>query len=207
MTRKFQSGVDLPWGPYGERFTYYDDSFVFLTIDISEPEVIESTESEWPTVIIGEQNGTKVGIAIVHVTQLNEKPIEEIDIFVDSHQDWWVLVEFADLDAALSGGRYGIQGYNGYEIIPCKQRLEGFDLFTSYADKKETPIFKMDDDTAAFAIQRSPNFGTLHSMFKFDTYSNIKERQQSLERQVLSRDEWLKKNSLTGIAQDLTEDN
>lgn len=207
MTGDFEDGIKLPWGPYGERLTYYEDSFTFLTLDIDDAEIKETTNSGWPTVIIGKQDETPVGVAIGHVTQLNDKPAEEIDVFVDPERNWWVLVEFADLDAAVSSGRYETQGYGGYEVLPIDRRKEGFELFTDYADDRVTPIFEMDDDAAAFAIQRSSNYGTLDSMFRLDTYAEVNDRQRSLERRILPREEWLDRNSLTGIARDLSDDN
>lgn len=207
MTDDFQGGIKLPWGPYGERLTYYEDSFIFLTLGINDAEVVETTENGWPTVIIGDQDETPVGVAIGHVTQLNDKPAEEIDIFVDSERDWWALVEFADLDAAVSSGRYETQGYDGYEVLPIDRRKEGFELFTDYADDHVTPIFEMDDDAAAFAIQRASSYGTLDSMFRLATYAGVNDRQRSLERKILPREEWLDKNSLTGIARNLSNDN
>lgn len=207
MTDEFQDGINLPWGPYGDRLTYYEDSFNFLTLEITDAEVVETTKGSWPTVVVGEQSGTSVGVAIGHTTQLNDRPTEEIDIFVDADGDWWALVEFEDLDAAISGGRYGIQGFDGYDVLPCDRRTEGFDLFTAKADEKVTPIFEMDDDAAAFAIQRAANYGTLESMFKLDTYTGVNERQKALERHVLPRQEWLDKNSLSDIARNLSDEN
>jgi len=207
MTYEFSGRIDLPWGPYGERLTYYEDSFTFLTLDFEDLEVIKSTDDGWPTVIVGQQNGTRVGVAIGHVTQLNEKPAEEVNIFVDADRDWWTLVEFEDLDAAISGGWYGAQDYDDYRVIPCDRRTEGFDLFNEYADDRVTPIFKMEDDSAAFAIQRASNYGTLESIFRLDTYANVTSRQKTLEREVLPRKDWLSKNSLTEIADDLSDKN
>lgn len=149
MRDEFQDGVDLPWGPYGERFTAYDDS---LTLEMENAEVVATTASGWPTVIVGEKDGTTVGVAIAHVTQLNDKPAEEIDVFVDAAHNWWILVEFDDLNAARAGGRYTVRGYEGYDVLPFERHAEGFDLSTEYADRKETPIFEMVDDAAAFAI-------------------------------------------------------
>lgn len=206
MPHEFQDGIDLPWGPYGERLTYYEDSFSFLTLDITDPQIVETTDDNWPTVIVGEQADTSVGVAIGHVTQLNEKPAEEIDIFVDAARNWWALVEFADLDAAISDGRYEIQGYDGYDVISCERRTEGFDLFTDYANDRVTPIFEMDDDSAAFAIQRAADYATLENMFNLETYAGVDDRQKRLERSVLPREDWLNKNSLTDIARDLSED-
>lgn len=42
-------------------------------------------------------------------------------------------------------------------------------------------------------------------MFDLETYSELGDRQQRLERATLSREEWLDKNSLTGIARDLSD--
>lgn len=168
---------------------------------------MESTDDGWPTVIVGKQEETSVGVAIGHVTQLNDKPAEEVDIFVDAARNWWAIVEFTDLDDAVSGGRYEVQDCDSYEVIPCDRRTEGFDLFTDYADDQVTPIFEMGDDAAAFAIQRASNYRTLESIFRLDTYAGVNNRQKRLEREILPREEWLDKNSLTGIARDLSDDN
>lgn len=189
MASEFREGIDLPWGPYGERYTDYEDSFTFLTLDFDAVEIVETTGGGWPAVMVGDRDGTKVGVAIDHVTQLRDKPAEEIDVFVDSDGNWWALVEFADLDEALSGGRYNTQGYDGYERIPCERRTEGFELLVEFADDRVTPIFEMPDDSAAFSIQRASNFGTLHSIFRFETYSTLVERQKTLERQIRSGNE------------------
>jgi hypothetical protein len=207
MSDEFSDGINLPWGPHGERYTEYEDSFTFLTLDFENLEVVESTGDEWPTVIVGEQNETRVGVAIGHVTQLNNKPAEEINIFVDADRNWWCLVEFEDLDDAVSGGRYEAQGYSDYRIIPCERRTEGFDLFTKFADDRVTPIFKRKDDSAAFAIQRASDYGTLNSIFKLDTYAGVTDRQKTLKREVLPREDWLNQNPLTEIADDFTDDN
>jgi hypothetical protein len=206
MVDGFEQGIDLPWGPYGERYTEYDDSFSVLTLEMAGAEVVDTTESGWPTVVVGHQDGTTVGVAIGHVTQLNDKPVEEIDVFVDDERNRWALVEFADLEAALSGGRYGVRGYEGYEVLPIERCSEGFSLFGAYADDRTTPIFEMEDDAAAFAIQRAPDFGALDAMFRLAEYSGIDERRRTLERHVLPRDEWLDRNELTDIARDLPED-
>lgn len=206
MDHSFRGGIDLPWGPYGERYTDYEDSFTFLTVKVDNAEIEETTDDGWPTVVVGERAETPVGVAIGHVTQLNDRPAEEIDIFVDVDKNWWALVEFADLDAAISNGRYGIRGYDGYEVLPCERRTEGFDLFNAYADDSVTPIFEMDDDAAAFAIQRASNYSVLQRMFSLDTYAGIEDRRKRLERRVLPRDEWLDKNSLTDIARDLPDE-
>ncbi|GAA0262667.1 hypothetical protein [Halobacterium noricense] len=207
MSEQFVDGVNLPWGPYGERYTDYEDSFTFLQLDFEDLEVVKTTEDNWPTVIVGEQNEARVGVAIGHVTQLNDKPAEEIDIFVDADQNWWALVEFESLDAAISGGQYGAQDYEDYTVIPCDRRTEGFDLFNEYADDRVTPIFEMENDSAAFAIQRASNYGTLNSIFRLDTYTGVTERQKALEREVLPREDWLSKNSLTEIADNLSDNN
>lgn len=206
MTDICQSGVDLPWGSYGERYTTYEDSFTFLTLECSDVDVVATTDDGWPTVILGQQDGTPVGVAIVHVTQLNDKPAEEIDIFVDAEHNWWVLVEFAELSAAVSGGQYKTAGYNGYEKLPCERRSEGFDLFNAYAESRITPIFELTDNAAAFAIQRSSEFEPLQRLFRLDEYSQIATRQNRLERRVLPREEWLENNPLTGVARDLSKD-
>jgi len=207
MAEEFSDGIHLPWGPYGERYTNYEDTFTFLKLDFEDLEVVKSTADNWPTVIVGHQNEVRVGVAIGHVTQLNDKPAEEIDIFVDANRNWWALVEFENLDAAISGGQYSARGYDDYKVIPCDRRTEGFDLFNEYANRQVTPIFEMEDDSAAFAIQRAPNYGTLNSIFRLDTYSGVTDRQKTLEREVLPRKEWLSKNSLTEIADDLSDDN
>jgi hypothetical protein len=157
-------------------------------------------------VVVGETDGTKTGVAIEHVTQLNEKPAEEIDVFIDADRNWWALVEFDDLEAARRSGHYGVQGYNGTEVLPRDRATEGFALFRDFAEQKVTPLFATPDDVAAFAIQRAINFGTLVSMFRLSEYSHIESRQQSLRRQALSRDEFVEENPLSDIAQDMTDD-
>lgn len=72
-------------------------------------------------------------------------------------------MEFADLYSAISG-RYGTHDYDRCEVLPADRRTEGFDLLTDYADDQVTPVFEMDDDAAAFAIQRASNYGTLESL-------------------------------------------
>lgn len=206
MADSFRGGVDLPWGPYGERYTAYGSSFTFLTLEMEEATVVDTTDDGWPTVVVGERDGTAVGVAIGHVTQLNDRPAEEVDVFVDADRNWWALVEYADLDAALSGGRYGARGYDGYEVLPSGRRSEGFDLFGKYADERTTPIFEMENDAAAFAVQRAPTYDVLRALFRLDEYAGVDERQRTLRREVLPREEWVDANPLSDLARDVLDD-
>jgi hypothetical protein len=198
--------VRLPWGPYGERYTDYGDDFTFLSLGYDNAEVVASTPAGWPTIVRGRVDGTAVGVAIGHVSQLTEEPIEEIDVFVDDSHEYWALVEFEDLSAARSGPTSDARGLDGYEILDIDRRSEGFALFETYADRRVTPVFELPDDEAAFAIQRAPAYGTLQTLFGLHTHEGVDDRVRRLEREILPREEWVGRNPLSEIAADLADE-
>lgn len=201
-----QDGVRLPWGPFCTRSTRYDDPV--LSLDMTNIEVIERTDNAgWPTVVVGEKEGTDVGVAISYPAQWRDKPAEEIDVFYDANGEWWCLVEFRDLSTAKTTGRYESHDYNGFEVLPRSQADEGFDLFREYADDRVTPLFEMPDDAVAFGIQRADDYETLVDLFQLDIYPNIEGRYRRLRKRVVPHDEWLSDNPLSDIARDLTEKN
>jgi len=198
-------GLRLPYGPFCTRSTRYDEPL--LSLDMAHIEVIERTDNAgWPTVVVGETDGTDVGVAISYPAQWRDKPAEEIDVFYDSEGNWWALVEFRNLAKAKTTGRYERHGYNGFDVLPRSQADEGFDLFREKADEQVTPLFEMPDDAVAFAIQRADDFETLTDLFRLNIYPNIEGRYTQLEKQVLPHDEWVSQNKLSDIARDITED-
>lgn len=205
-TRDISDHVRLPWGPFCTRSTRYDEPL--LSLDMTSTEVMERTDNAgWPTVVVGETDGTDVGVAISYPAQWRDKPAEEIDVFYDSEGDWWVLVEFRNLEKAKTTGRYEQYGYNGFEVLDRGRADEGFDLFQEYADDRVTPLFEMPDDSVAFGIQRASDFETLTDLFQLGVYPNIKGRYRRLRKRVVPHEEWVSDNPLSDIARDLTEEN
>jgi hypothetical protein len=156
--------------------------------------------------VVGETDDTDVGVAISYPAQWRNKPAEEIDVFYDSEGNWWVLVEFRDLEMAKTTGRYEQHGYDGFDILPRSRADKGFDLFREYADDRVVPLFEMPDDVVAFGIQRADDFDTLSDLFRLGQYPNIEGRYNTLEKQVLPHDEWVSQNELSDIARDVTDD-
>jgi hypothetical protein len=197
-------GVRLPYGPFCTRSTRYDEPL--LSLDMTNIEVIERTDNAgWPTVVVGETDGTDVGVAISYPAQWRDKPAEEIDIFYDVEGNWWALVEFRNLAKAKATGQYERYGYDGFEVLDRSRADEGFELFREYADNRVTPLFEMPDDAVAFAIQRANDFETLTDLFQLGIYPNLEGRYTRLEKQVLPHDEWVSQNDLSDIARDLTD--
>jgi len=196
--------VRLPWGPFCTRSTRYEEPL--LSLGMTNIDVINRTDNAgWPTVVVGEADGTNVGVAISYPAQWRDKPAEEIDVFYDSGGDWWGLVEFRNLEKAKTTGRYERYGYDGFEVLDRSQADEGFDLFREKADDRVTPLFEMPDDSVAFAIQRADDFDTLSDLFRLGQYPNIEERYRRLRKKVLPHDEWVSQNDLSDIARDVTD--
>lgn len=205
----FDDGIPLPLGVKVPRHTVYANPLV--RFEITDPEIRRSTEAGWPTLITGSQDGDDVGVAIEYVGQWHkEKPIEEVDVIINSDQDRLAMVAFANKEVAVEAGRYETQGYNGYELLPWSAKEDGIDIVEERLDDGITPIFYTENhpEYEAHAIQRASHYGTLESMFKLHEYSRIGPRHESLERMVIPREvRWEDKDThLVDLANEVISD-
>lgn len=180
--------VSLPFGVHGDRHTKYDTPF--LTLDLSDPEVKSATDGGWPTVIADDAGAEVLGVAADYPAQWHDTPAWEIDVWVDSSYDWWVLVEFEDLSTAEETGRYRWNDHAGVERRVWDREERTFKSMRADVNDETTPIYHVEDHSLpAFAIQRATSYSTLERLFDLGRYDPLEDRRQRLEVATIPREE------------------
>lgn len=201
--------ISLPLGVHGDRYTKYD--VPLLTVSLSDPEVRSATDGGWPTVVVGEESRSVLGVAAGYPAQWHDSTPEwEIDVLVDSDYEWWVLVEFEDLATAEASGRYGWGDRDGVKRRPWDRKPLAFESVRETVDGTVTPIYhdETDHDLPAFAIQRADSYSTLKRMFDLRRYGPLAERREQLEVATVPREtRWEDEDtSLRDLAEDVVDD-
>jgi hypothetical protein len=200
--------VPLPLGTKLARHTVAANPIVELQVD--DINVVEETDSGWPTIITAEIDGQPVGVAIDYLGTWHDIGMEEVDIvlaYEDGNYRWMAVVAFSTKADAIESGRYEIEDYDGFELIPWNtedryQRTKELrdDGITPIAYDEESPRYP------AHAIQEANEIDTLLEMFGLDKLKTLEERRTRLFNRIIPRDERWEETPLQELAKDIVED-
>ena len=203
----FEDGIPLPIGAQlntpGRRV--HANPLIRLLAD--DVEVRSSTNSEWPTIILGEQDDSCIGVAVDYPGDWHEGPIDEINIVLTEDQNWSAVVAYRNQSTAVEGGNYEIDDYEGYELRKWDPETHP-EVIEDCVDRKVTPIFYTEDAPNryhAHAYQQAKSYRILKKMFGLSRYSKIEDRQERLYTLVVSQDvRWEEEDtSLQELAKDI----
>lgn len=202
---EFEDGIPLPLGTElntPERRVHANPLIQFLVNDI---EIESTTESGWPTLITGESEGSRIGVAVDYLGDWREVPIDEIDVVIDEEQRRSVLVTYSRKEAAIEEGQYNVHTYTGYELHEWKPENHP-EIIEDCVNRNVTPIFHTPDKPyyPALAYQRAEYFDPLKRMFRLSQYSTLIEREERLYQRVIPREERWRDEDTT--YQDLAKD-
>ena len=172
-------------------------------------EVRSSTGSGWPTIILGEFEGSKLGVAIDYPGDWHEGPIEEIDVGIDEDKNWFAMVVYRNKQTAVQDGNYEIGDYDGYELQEWNEGSAP-EIIEDCVERNVAPIFYTPENPhryKAHAYQQADSFETLEKVFGLSRYSQIVERQERLYNLVVSRDDrWEDEDtSMQDLAKDILD--
>lgn len=205
----FEHGIPLPIGAElntpGRRV--HSNPLVRMLAD--DIEVHSKTKSGWPTIILGKQDDSRIGVAIDYPGDWHEGPIDEINIVLTEDQNWSAVVAYQNQSAAVENANYEIDGYEGYERHEWDPETHP-EVIEDCTDRKVTPIFYTPDAPNryyAHAYQQANSYRTLKKIFGLSRYSKIEDRQEQLYTLVISRDiRWEKEDtSMQELAKDILD--
>jgi len=171
--------------------------------------VHSKTKSGWPTIILGKQDDSRIGVAIDYPGDWHEGPIDEINIVLTEDQNWSAVVAYQNQSAAVENANYEIDGYEGYERHEWDPETHP-EVIQDCTDRKVTPIFYTPDAPNryyAHAYQQANSYSTLKKIFGLSRFSKIEDRQEQLYTLVISRDiRWEKEDtSMQELAKDILD--
>lgn len=186
----FEDGIPLPIGTQlntpGRRV--HANPLIRLIADGIK--IHSSTKSGWPTIILGEQNDSRIGVAVDYPGDWHEGPIDEINLILTEDQNWSAVVAYRNQSTAVEDGNYEIDNYGGYELHEWDIETHP-EVIEDCVDRQVTPIFYTADGPEryyAHAYQQANSYRTLERMFGLSRYSQIEERQDRLYTLIVSRD-------------------
>ncbi|WP_256289510.1 hypothetical protein [Halobellus inordinatus] len=203
----FEDGIPLPIGTQlntpGRR-VHANPLIRLLADDI---EVHSSTKSGWPTIILGEQDDSRIGVAVDYPGDWHEGPIDEINIVLTEDQNWSAVVAYRNQTTAIEDGNYEIDNYEGYELHEWNPETHP-EVIEDCVDREVTPIFytaDAPDSYNAHTYQLANSYRTLKRMFGLSRYSQIEDRQERLYTLVVPQDvRWEKEDrSMQKLAKDI----
>ncbi|QLG61991.1 hypothetical protein [Halorarum salinum] len=206
-TDKFEDAVPLPFGnevdPAGRKVS----ATPIIEFRMDDITVQSSTERGWPTLIVGDDAGTSVGIGLYYPGDWHPVPVDEIDLILKEDQTWAVVVAYRTRRKAISDGNFDFGEFEGYECYEwaTEARIEVIEYCTA---RGITPIFcnpTAPDRYIAYAYQEADSFNDLDRIFGLSRYPTVVERRKKLVNYVIPRDErWADKDtSLQEMAQDM----
>lgn len=207
----FEGGIPVPIGTQLKtpgRRVHANPLINLLADDI---EVRSSTKSGWPTIILGQEDNTRIGVAVDYPGDWHKGPIDEVDIVLTEEQNWSAVVAYKNQRTAVEDGNYEIADYKGYELHEWDPETHP-DVIEDCIDRNVTPIFytvDAPDSYYAHVYQQANSYRTLKRMFGLFRYSQIQERQDRLYKLVVSRDiRWEDKDtSMQDLAKDILDSN
>lgn len=137
--------------------------------------------------------------------------MEEVDLLIgykDGEWSWWTIVAFSSKNEAINRGRYGVDGYEGCELVPWN--TDGrFGRMMELMDEDVTPIAYTEGKPQypAHAIQEADDIHVLNRMFGLDDLETLEKRRERLFEKVVPREvRWQDKDtSLRDLARDIED--
>lgn len=176
-----------------------------------EVEIRSSTDSGWPTIIVGEFEGSSLGVAVDYPGDWHNGPIDEINVGINEDNDWFAMISFRNKDTAIESGNYEIDGYEGYELHEWNPGSH-HEVIEECLERNVTPIFYTPDfpyNHYAHAFQKADSYLSLKKMFGLSRYPQIEERQERLYNFVVPQDaRWEDEDtSMQDLAKDILNQN
>jgi len=203
----FEDRIPLPMGTQLNTPGRRVHAHPLLRLLADDIKIHSSTKSGWPTIILGEQDDSRIGVAVDYPGDWHEGPIDEVNIVLTEDQNWSAVVAYRNQSTAVEGGNYEIDDYEGYELHEWDPGTHP-EVVENCVDRKVTPIFytaDAPDRYYAHAYQQAKSYKKLKRMFGLSRYSQIEDRQERLYNLVVSRDvRWEKEDtSMQELANDI----
>lgn len=201
----FDESVPFPIGTKLDNSTV--DTNPLAHINGESIKVHDTTDNGWPAIITLDMDEGTAGVAISYPGKWhNWTRMEEVDLigeYRDGELIWYAIVIFGSKLSAIEKGRYEIQEYDSYEIVPWNaddrsNRME--DLI----EENVTPIVCTESKftSEACVMQKADDINVLNRMFRLENLNILTERRKRLFEKVVPReDRWADKDcSLQDVA-------
>lgn len=207
----FDSSIPLPIGTKVPQNTVLANPMLKMRGD--DIKIHDETDGGWPTIITLQTDGHPAGIAVDYLGTWHGQDVgmEEVDLLLsyeDGEWGWRVIVGFSTKYDATERGRYEMDGYNGYKLVPWNDDNR-YERMEDLLDQDVTPIAYTEDHprNAAHAMQEASNIHTLNRMFGIGKLKTLTKRRERLFTKVVPREvRWEDKNtSLQKLAQEIVD--
>lgn len=203
LTVNFDESVPLPIGTRVDNSTIKTNPLAQIYGE--DIKTHDTTDNGWPAIITLDIDEGTAGVAISYPgTWHRWTATEEVNLiceYRDGELIWYTIAAFGSKPSAVKNGRYEIQGYDSYEIVPwnADDRLSRMD---NMMDKNVTPIVCTESrfTSKAYVMQKADDINVLNRMFRLENLNTLTKRRKRVFEEVVPQEVRCEDNPLQDVA-------